>query len=150
MATYHVEMRAYRLVGLAGLVFCFFSALAATIFGQYWTALGFAGFAIIGLYIVLGSGSFDFDSDCITHSSWFGKWKIRWDEIDLAEFGEMDGTLVLIGNNKRFVLSPPGWWYGSGKDEALRFVMSQIEAKKLKPQPSRTAAYKTMKNTRVQ
>ena len=86
------------------MVFFTFCIVAASLSGQYWAALGLAVFAVLGLYIVLGAGSVDIDGDRITHSSWFGTWQIRWDEINRAEVGEMDGTLVLMGIGKRFVL----------------------------------------------
>jgi len=149
MPSYHVEMRSYRLVGWVCLVFFTFCTVAAFLSGHYWPALGLAVFAVLGLYIVLGAGSFDIDGDRITHRSWFGTWQILWDEINHAEVGETDGTLVLTGIDKRFVLSPPGWWSGPAKEEALRFVVKQLEARRLSPQPSRSAAYKIMKNTRI-
>jgi hypothetical protein len=99
--------------------------------------------------MILGAGSFDIDGDGLTHRSAFGIWRIRWDEIASVEVGEAEGTFVLFGKDKRFVLSPPGWWASADKQAALAFVIKQIQTRKIPAQATRTAAYKIMKNTRV-
>jgi hypothetical protein len=149
MHSYHIELRSYRIVGWVGFVFFVLCALAALLAGQYWPSVGFVLFSLIGLYVVFGAGSFDINNDTITHHSSFGTWQVRWDEIASVEVGEFDGTLVLHGANKRFILAPPGWWSSSDKSDALTFVQKQLETRSLTPRVSRTAAYKIMKNTRI-
>ncbi|MDG4475467.1 PH domain-containing protein [Thiovibrio frasassiensis] len=149
MDNYHIEMRPYRIIGWAWLVFCLFGLTAALLSQLYWPALGCTFSSLFGLYMALGAGSFDIDSNGLTHRSSFGTWHIRWDEIANVEIGEMEGTLVLHGRNKRFILSSPGGWDGAVKEEAFAFVVKQLEARNIPPKPSRSAAYKIMKNTRV-
>lgn len=124
-------------------------ALAAFLSGEFWPALGLGLFSVLGLYIVLSAGSFDINNVALSHKSSFGEWQICWDEISSVEVGEMDGTLVLHGNRKRFVLSPPDSWSGPDKDEAVTYVLSQFKLRNLSPRQSRSAAYKIMKNTRI-
>ena len=142
-------MRTYRIVGWVCLAFSVLCIVGALWIGQYWPVIVFSFFALLGIYIVMGAGSFDIDSNHIKHTSRFGAWQIGWDEISQVEVGEMDGTLVLKGNNKRFILSPAGWWAGPDKSDAIAFVDKQLETRKLSPRASRTAAYKVMKNTRI-
>lgn len=149
MDTYHIEMRAYRNIGWAWLVFCLVGMTAALLSQLYLPAAGIALSSLFGAYMALGSGSFDIDSNGLTHTSFFGTWHIRWAEISSVEIGEVEGTLVLHGSNKRFILSSPGGWDASVKEEAFAFVIKQFEARNIPPIPSRTAAYKIMKNTRV-
>ena len=99
---------------------------------------------------MLGAGSFDINGEGLFHKSSFGEWRILWSEISCVEVGEMDGTLVLHGDDKRFILSPPGWWSGADKNDAIAFVIKQLDVHNLTPKKSRTAAYKIMKNTRIQ
>ena len=148
MPPFHIEMRPYRLVGYACFVLFSAGAAGALWARQYWPALGLAAFALVGLFIVLGAGSFTIDVDRVTHKSWFGEWQIRWNEVIKAEFSA-SGTLLLIGSNKRFVLSPPSWWAGSQKELAASFVANQLQTRNVLPQLSRSADYKLMKNTRV-
>lgn len=149
MDNYHIEMRSYRIIGWAWLVFCTISMVAAFLSKLYWPAMGCALSSVFGVYMALGAGSFDINSNDLTHKSSFGTWQIRWDEISSVEIGEVEGTLVFHGSNKRFILSSPGGWDVSVKDEALAFVIKQLEARDISPKPSRSAAYKIMKNTRV-
>jgi hypothetical protein len=149
MDKYHIEMRSYRIIGWGWLVLCAIGMIVAILSKRYWPAVGCAFSALFGAYMVLGSGSFDIDSDGLIHKSSFGTWQIRWDEISSVEIGEVEGTMVLHGSHKRFILSSPGGWDASVKDDALAFVIKQLEARNIPPQPSGTAAYKIMKNTRV-
>lgn len=145
---YHIEMRPYRIIGWTWCTFCLFGMGAALVSQLYWSAMGCAVSSLFGVYMALGAGNFDLDSNGLTHRSSFGTWHIRWEEITSVEIGEVEGTLVLHGGNKRFILSSPGGW-DAGKEEAFAFVIKQLEARDIPPKPSRTAAYKIMKNTRV-
>ncbi|HIJ89349.1 MAG: hypothetical protein OEV89_00635 [Desulfobulbaceae bacterium] len=149
MNTYHIEMRSYRLLGWAWLVLCALGMIASFLDQLFLPAAGFALASLFGMHAVLNAGSFDIDMHGLTRTSSFGAWHIRWDEISRVEIGEVEGTLVLHGSNKRFILSSPGWWSAAEKDIAFDFVVKQLEARNIPPQPSRTAGYKIMKNTRV-
>lgn len=145
---YHIEMRSYKIMGwvwmgicAAGLIFALFSQL-------YLLSAGCVISAAFGAYMVLGSGSFDLDHEGIIHTSSFGTWKIRWDEISQVEVGAGEGTMVLHGNNKRFILSSPGGWDESIKDEAFAFISKQLETREIPHRSSGVAVYKIMKNTR--
>jgi hypothetical protein len=149
MDNYHIEMRSYRIIGWGWIVLCAIGMVVSFLSKLYLPAAGCAFSSLFGVYMVLGSGSFDIDNDGLIHKSSFGTWKIRWDEISSVEIGEVEGTMVLHGSNKRFILSSPGGWDASVKDAAFAFVIKQLEARNIPPQPSGAAAYKIMKNTRV-
>lgn len=149
MDTYHIDMRSYRNVGWVWFAVCLAIMVAALLSGLYLPAAGIGFSSLFGGYMALGAGSFDIDSTGLTHTSSFGAWQIRWDEITRVEIAEVEGTLVLHGPDKRFVLSSPSWWPDSVKQEAFAFVIGQLETRNIPPIPSRTAGYKFMKNTRV-
>jgi len=146
---YHVEMRSYRIIGWGWIAICAVGLAITLLSQQYWPAAGCVVSAAFGAYMVLGSGSFDIDHEGLFHRSSLGAWKIRWDEISRVEVGAGEGTMVLHGSDKRFILSSPGGWDESVKDAALAFVTRQLEARKIPMQVSGTAVYKIMKNTRV-
>lgn len=146
---YHIEMRSYGIIGWGWMALCAVGLIVALLIQQYLLAAGCVVSAAFGAYMVLGSGSFDIDSDGLFHRSSFGAWQIRWDEISRVEVGAGEGTMVLHGNNKRFILSSPGGWDESVKDEAFAFVTRQLESREIPFKPSGVAAYKIMKNTRV-
>jgi hypothetical protein len=149
MISYHIELRSYRIIGWVDFIVCITCAVMACWSEQCWPAMGFAIFSVLGLYLALGAGNYDIDTNGITHKSSFGTWRIQWDEIASVEIGEVDGTLVFHGSNKRFILAPPTVWAGPDKHNALDLVIEQLESRNLSPKFSRTTAYKIMKNTRV-
>lgn len=142
-------MRSSRIIGWGWLVICALAMITAFLSQFNWLGAGCALAALFGGYMVLGSGSFDIDGDGLTHRSSFGVWHIRWDEVSSVEIGEVEGTMVFKGDKKRFILSSPGGWDASVKDEALAFVFKQLETRGISVVTSRVAAYKIMKNTRV-
>ncbi len=146
---YQLGMRSYRNIGWAMFVLCALCLVGAWSAQLYWPTVLFVLFGAGGLYMALGAGGFEMDAAGIRHYSTFGTWAIKWDEIRHVDIGDADGTFVLAGDNKRFVLSPSGWWSGPDTGEALDFLVEQLKARNLPPQPSRTAAFKFMKNTRV-
>lgn len=146
---YNVEMRAYGIVGWVALLAFGAGAVGAFFSGEPWPALGFGAFSAGGVYLILGAGRFDFTNEAIRHKSFWGTWKISWEEISHAEIGETDGTIVFYGCNKRFVLSPPSWWSGSDKEGALAFIEHNIKQRGIIISPSKSAAYKIMKNTKL-
>lgn len=146
---FHVEMRAYRMIGKGWIALCVVGLILTLLVDEYVMASVCVGAAAFGAYMVLGAGSFDIDDQGILHRSSFGAWRIRWDEIVRVEVGAGEGTMVLHGDNKRFILSSPGGWDESVKEEAFAFVVRQLESRQIPFQPSGVAAYKVMKNTRV-
>lgn len=146
---HHIEMRSHRIIGGGWIALCAIGLLITLLSQQYWLAAGCVVSAAFGVYMVLGSGSFDIDNEGLYHRSSLGAWKIRWDEIIRVEVGAGEGTMVLHGNDKRFILSSPGGWDESVKDAALAFLAKQLEARQIPYQVSGSAAYKIMKNTRV-
>lgn len=142
-------MRSYRIIGWSWTGFCVVGLVVTLLSKLYWPVAGCAFSALLGVYMVLGSGSIDIDSDGLIHKSSFGIWQIRWDEMSSVEVGEVEGTMVLHGSNKRFILSSPGGWDASVRDEAFAFIVKQLEVRNIPPQPSATAACKIMKNTHV-
>lgn len=146
---YHIELKAYRIIGWVGLLFCLCGAIAALVEREFIVSIFFATFSTLGLYIILGAGHYEFNDTKLTHHSYFGTWEILWSELSKVEIGEADGSLVLHGTNKRFTISPPNYWSGKDKNDALVFIFKKFEDLGLILQPSKSAAYKTMKNTRV-
>ena len=144
---YHIDMRSFRMVGYVGLLLFSAGTAGALWARQYWPALGLAAFAVLGLGIVLGAGSFTIAIRDL-HTDRFGEWQIQWSEVTGTEFGG-GGTLVLLGANKQFVLSSPSWWAGPHNVAAAALVSDQLRALNVVPRLNRLADYKLMKHTRV-
>jgi hypothetical protein len=104
--SYQVGLITYLIVGWSCALLFGTCLVLAFLARQYAGAVFFAFFAGMGVYIILGTGRFTIASESIKHRSALGTYGIRWDEIRRIEFGFGDGTFVLHGDGKRFVISP--------------------------------------------
>ena len=59
------------------------------------------------------------------------------------------GALVLHGDDKRFVVSPPATWSGRQKPEAFGMFRRKLEELGVVFYPSNVAGYKINRNVRV-
>ena len=143
-----IDMRSYRWVGYGTLSFFLIFSVAAIRASQYWPSVGFAAFAFVGLYITTSAGSYALTLEFISYESRLGCWRIHWAEVASAQFSAM-GTLLLLGHDKRFVLSPSTWWPRSIRLAATTFVSERLKEQHITPLLSHTADYRRMKNTRV-
>ncbi|WP_374539070.1 hypothetical protein [Chitinimonas taiwanensis] len=141
-------MQKFRLIGGGCFLLFLGCSVAAFLANQPWPGLGFLAFSALSAYTALGAGSFSIDSYRVTHQSYWGQWEIAWNEVLEADFSP-SGTLLLLSESKRFVLSSPEWWSCENKEGAIALVSEMLDERKIVPRPSNLADCKTMKNTRV-
>ncbi|MBE1159903.1 hypothetical protein [Dyella acidiphila] len=148
MTEIRIDMRSYRWVGFGSAAIWLPCAALAATSGQFAPSLGFAIFALLGLYIAFSSGTYVIDEDKIAHNAAIGHWQMAWREVSSAQCSQM-GSLVLLGGHKRFLIAPPSWWPRDCRLEGVRFISEQLAAHSIAPTPNLLADYKWMKNTRV-
>jgi len=81
----------------------------------------FSFFVLSGIYTILAAGKFVFNQEGVTHRTAFGMHRIHWKEVKNIEIGAADGSIVLHGENKRFILAPPSTWSVPEKFDAYSF-----------------------------
>ncbi|MFC7461828.1 hypothetical protein [Hydrogenophaga defluvii] len=147
----YVTLGTVRPLGWVTLVGFLIAAVWALRAGEPWPALGFAAFALLGVYLLIGAyGRYAVEDDSlhsITPLGW--QYRMSWAEVKYVEFGT-GGTLVFFGDGKRFVLPPAAFWSGEHKPEMYKRLVQLIEAHSLTPVPSNTADYRFNRNVRVQ
>jgi hypothetical protein len=146
---FEVRLVSYKVVGWLGIVFgalCSVGAFLARQYGPIWV---FGFFIGLGIYTILGAGRFVFDQEGVTHQTVLRMYRIHWNEVKRVEIGAADGTVVLHGENKRFVLAPPSAWSGPQKFDAYSFFSKKVRDSGIVPYTSRIAAYKIHNNVRV-
>lgn len=146
---YEVRLTSYAVVGWLGVVFGTFCSVGAYLARQYGPILVFGLFVALGIYTILGAGKVVFYQDGVTHQTAFRMYGIYWKQVTGVEIGAADGTVVLHGEDKRFVLAPPSAWSGTQKFDAYSFFAKKIQDSGIKPRTSRVAAYKIHRNVRV-
>ena len=145
--SYRIGLRGYQIVGWICALFFIGCCIGATLAAQYEPAAAFTPFILLGLFLILGSGSFEVSEDGLAHECAFGSFAISWPEVRKAEFGTQ-GTLVLHGVDKRFVVAPVGWWSGKQKSDAFELVRRKLAELQISPMPNKFADYRIHKNTR--
>lgn len=143
-----VELESYTWVGWIGVVLCSAGAIAASLARQYVAGAGLLLFVALGIYVICAAGSFSFSEQDIVHSTRFRRYSIAWDPVRSIEIGNQ-GSLVLHGDDRRFVWAPVSDWTGHEKDAAVALVRRKIETPGLRTYRTNTGDYKTHRNVRV-
>jgi hypothetical protein len=147
--TYEVSLASYKIVGWLSIVFFTFCSIASFMARQYSPIVAFGFFVALGIYTIVGAGKFVFSQEGVTHRTTFRTYRIHWKEVKGIEIGTADGTFVLHGENKRFVVAPPSAWSGPQRVNAYSFFATKLQDSGIIPYTSRVAAYKIHKNVRV-
>lgn len=146
-ASYRVGMGGLVAAGWLCIIFFAAASLLALHNHQYGPIWIFGFFCACGVLLLSLAGRFTFDQQGIVHESYFGKYKILWSDVRRVETGS--GTVVLKGDNSRFVIPASQWWSARQKHEAFTLLVHKIQAMDIVPFPSGTASYKWHKNVRV-
>lgn len=145
-----VGMRFLKWLGWICSVIFLAAALASWRAQAGWPVLFFLMFAALGIAIILGSGTVKMTRDLITYSSPIGCYRIAWDEVAEIEMDLMCGNIVFNGLNKRLLCNGPACWSGEDKEKMVRFLIAQIENRKIVFTQTQRAMWRMMsRNTRV-
>jgi hypothetical protein len=146
--SYCFGVLSYKIIGAVCVLFFTGCAAGAFVAGQYPPITIFAFFALMGLFMLTTAGSFEISEKDITHRNHFGTFRLTWREVKEVELGTQ-GTIILHGEGKRFVLPPRAYWSGKQKHAAFGFLHKTIENLSLTCYSSNTADYKIHKNVRM-
>jgi len=147
-STLEVGLAGYKAVGwVCGLLFSA-GSIAAAVAHQYLASAGLLPFALLGAYIIVAAGSFTFTELDVIHTTWFGRYRIAWTQVRTVEVGN-GGSMVLHGDDKRFVLAPTAYWSGKDKSAALALLKRKFESLALSTYRTNIGDYKTHKNVRA-
>ena len=144
----HVGLLSYKIIAWVCMIFFLGCSLGAYFARQYWPSAFFWVFILLGLYMLISAGAFEFDDEGVSHKNLSGHYRILWCEVKRIEFGTQ-GSLVLHGEGKRFVLPTPSVWSGPEKPQAFELLGQKIEELGITPYPSNVADYKIHKNVKV-
>lgn len=122
----------FSIFGWFGLIFFgFLTTLSLSTEYCWFLAIFFVGFGMLTGLMLLPD-RIEMDAGNISRVIWpFGRYRIRWDEIELIEFCGNFEWLVVYGNKKRLPMWGPGYWRHEGRKEASEFLQAQIEQRKI-------------------
>jgi hypothetical protein len=144
-----VGLLSYKIIAWAGIIFFLGCSIGAYLAGQYLPSAFFWVFILMSAYMLMSSGMFQLDENGVSHTNVLGQYRMLWREVQRVEVGTQ-GSLVLHGEGKRFVLAPAPYWSGPDKPEAFALLERKIKELAITPYPSNVADYKIHKNVKVQ
>jgi hypothetical protein len=149
MKTLAVKQTSTKVLGLALCLIFGLAAVWVVYLGGIWTSsVFFAGF-LLGLYLILGTGTIELDEQGITEHTLLGSYRIGWNEITHLEVDKTYSTLVFAGVSKRLVLTGTSSWNGKDKIDALSFLSTQLKERSIEVRKSVKASYRFNKNSRI-
>jgi hypothetical protein len=154
--SFEIGQLPYKIIGWAGVFVFGGGSIGAFAAEQYGPIIVFGLFVALGAYLILSAGHFILDDRGITHRNAFGVYRIAWQELQRVEvapaadqFEATAGSLILYGEQKRFVVASPFAWSGPHQAQARAFLAKKLAESGLTPVFSRAALFKAHKNVRV-
>jgi hypothetical protein len=143
-----VGLLSYKIIAWVCVIFFFGCSVGAYSARQYGPSAFFWVFILMGVYMLISAGAFELDEDGVSHKNLSGEYRMLWRDVQRIEFGTQ-GSLVLHGEGKRFVLPAPAVWSGPEKPKAFELLDRKIKELGITPYPSNVADYKIHKNVKV-
>ncbi|QNA90466.1 YcxB family protein [Massilia sp. Dwa41.01b] len=142
-----VRLRSHTIAAWACIAIFLGCSVAAFLAGQYGPSAFFWVFIALGAYILVSSGSFELDEDGIGHRNTMGRYRMLWRDVERVDIG-VQGTLVLYGDDMRFVVAPVSAWSGQDRDAAFALLRRKMEERGLEPRTSHFGDYKAHRNVK--
>jgi hypothetical protein len=145
----------YRIVGWIGLLI--FVPLLFITWEEYaGVAIGITSvFIVLSLYgLIEGNGTLEITSEMIIKHSLYGRYGIRWDEVETIRYcvnGDLLTTesIVLEGKQRRLNIPGPNDWGGAGGAGSRRWFYEEVRRRGLEINKHWSAAFKLTKNARL-
>lgn len=125
----HGLVQIFDWVGLTVAIF----AASQYLLTAAWVGLG-VSLVFVGLFALLLTrwGVSEFSRTGVVRHTLFEHRAIAWDAIRWVEMDPVEGTLVLVGDDCRLVLSGPLFWSsGAGKQAALALLMTELAERRI-------------------
>ena len=106
-------------------------------------------FVLLGIYLLLSSGSVEMDEEGITYRTYLAQYRIVWSEVKHIEIDRQGSNIVFCGDNKRLAALGPMFWSGSDKKLMLRLLDTQVRKGGIEIRQTEKAPYRFSKNTKV-
>lgn len=119
-------------------------------------AVGILGLLIlIGIFVVIDTNStLEITSEMIIAHRLYGRYGIRWDEIETIRYSVGEGFLavgpmVLEGKFTRLAIPEPGCWGGAGVAESRRWFYEEARRRGLEIKQSKSIGFKFTRHARL-
>jgi hypothetical protein len=146
---YRVGLLPCKIIAWVDIIFFGFCAFMSWRSGQGSVSPLFLAFMGLGIILLLSFSYLLIDDKKISVLAPFSAYELAWEDVIKTEIGS-SGTLVFHGiEGKRLVYPPFIFWSGVQKLDMLKFLISELERRQLKPVKSFTADYKLHKNVSI-
>ena len=140
---------AHRYLGLGFLIFAGAGITMAIRKGDSNAVSGGLIIFLFGLGLTMGAGEVTVSENDVLRKNPYGKYRIKWSEVEWIETGHIYEGMVFHGDGKRLVVPGSEQWSKKTRGVVVEYINAQIEQRQIPVESSVWAAFKTCKNTRV-
>lgn len=145
-----VKHTTYKIVGWLCLLLFAFATIMSWRANTGYLPLIFLFFVLLGLYIIWTTGRMEADSNSIRFCSHFGKYEMKWEEVDYIEIDKQMGNVVFFGKNQVLqTIGPAGWDSKKEKLEMINFLFGELKNRAIEIRQTEKAMFRSSKNTKL-
>jgi hypothetical protein len=116
--------------------------------GNYIYALVSVIFLGLGIFAFILYGKTEMNEETIIHKSLFGRFQMKWDEVQSIETDQTDDTIVFKGKGKQLAIPGTPFWFGKDKKRMKELYSKQIEQRQITVKYAQSAMFAISKGTR--
>jgi hypothetical protein len=136
-----------RILAIVCILFSILCTVGSIYGEQAYLSLIFIFFVMLGIIMLLLTGSAEISSIGFKVILPIGKYYIPWTEVDYVEIGQ--GNLILGNQEKRISFPSFEFWRGRDKDAAYDIIDKILEQRNIDIQETKRAILPIYKNTRI-
>ena len=104
---------------------------------------------LVILYSLLTTGPIEVESDGVTMITPLGRYRMKWEDIQLIETDHQGQIIVLRATRKCLPLPGPGFWSGKQKADVIDFFMAEVTERDIPVRETAKAFIRCSRNSRV-
>ncbi len=106
-------------------------------------------FGLLGLIIVLNTGSLEVDQFALTRKTLLGTYQMRWDEVERIEHHEQESTILLCGAGRQLAIPSPAYSSGKNWNDYVALLATVPQQRGITMKRTWKVLFKWSKNMRV-
>ena len=138
-----------KVAGWLGVVFSIYACAITWRAGDRGSSLVILGFAALGIYLILTTGSMQVDSDSITYHLPLRSYQIKWNEVRYIEIDRQGHSLIFVGDDKTLATQGHKLWTGKDKMDMPDLIATQVGKYGIEIRLTEKAAFRFSRNTKV-
>lgn len=116
--------------------------------GKYFHAIGAILLAALGILGFILYGRTEMSEEVIMHKSLYGRFRIKWDEVQEINTDRMGNTILFKGKGKQLAIPGTSFWSGKDKKRMMELYSRQVKMREIPVKYTQAAIYAISRGTR--